>query len=129
MQSLVQLTRGGYGFRCSSSLSSIKGRVPFIHFFDGFRTSHELQKIEVWDYEDLAELVDMDAVNDFRNRALNPEHPVTRGTAQNPDIFFQAREASNPYYDAVPGIVEEYMNKVNEKLVLTNYLTTMVRRC
>ena len=101
-------------------LAAIKGRVPFIHFFDGFRTSHELQKIEVWDYEDLAELVDMDAVNDFRNRALNPEHPVTRGTAQNPDIFFQAREASNPYYDAVPGIVEEYMNKVNEKIG-TNY--------
>ena len=96
-------------------LAAIKGR-SFIHFFDGFRTSHELQKIEVWDYEDLAELVDMDAVNDFRNRALNPEHPVTRGTAQNPDIFFQAREASNPYYDAVPAIVEDYMNKVNEKI-------------
>lgn len=97
-------------------LASIKGRVPFVHFFDGFRTSHELQKIEVWDYEDLAEMCDMDAVDEFRRRALNPEHPIIRGTAQNPDIFFQAREASNSYYDAIPGIVEDYMNKVNEKL-------------
>lgn len=97
-------------------LASIKGRVPFVHFFDGFRTSHELQKIEVWDYEDLAEMCDMDAVDEFRRRALNPEHPIIRGTAQNPDIFFQAREASNSYYDAIPGIVEDYMNKVNEKI-------------
>ncbi len=97
-------------------LAAIKGRVPFMHFFDGFRTSHELQKIETWDYEDLKEMVDMDAVAAFRRRALNPEHPVLRGTAQNPDIFFQAREACNSYYNAVPGIVEEYMGKVNEKL-------------
>ena len=97
-------------------LSTLKGRVPFLHFFDGFRTSHEIQKIEMWDYEDLKEMTDMDAVAAFRKRALNPEHPVTRGTAQNPDIFFQAREASNSYYDAIPGIVEEYMNKVNNKI-------------
>ena len=93
-------------------LAAIKGRVPFLHFFDGFRTSHEIQKVEQWDYEDLKEMVDMDAVQEFRARALNPEHPVLRGSAQNPDIFFQAREASNPYYEAVPGIVEEYMDKV-----------------
>ena len=85
-------------------LATIKGRVPVLHFFDGFRTSHEIQKIEMWDYEDLAEMVDMDAVKAFRRGALNPEHPVQRGTAQNPDIFFQAREASNPYYDAFPAI-------------------------
>ena len=78
-------------------LSAIKGRVPFLHFFDGFRTSHEIQKIEVWDYEDLEDMVDMDAVDAFRKHALNPEHPVLRGTAQNPDIFFQAREACNTY--------------------------------
>ncbi len=97
-------------------LSAIKGRVPFLHFFDGFRTSHELQKIETWDYEDLKEMVDMDAVSAFRERALNPEHPVQRGTAQNPDVFFQAKEASNGYYDALPAIVEEYMDKVNAKI-------------
>ena len=97
-------------------LAAIKGRVPFLHFFDGFRTSHELQKIETWDYEDLKDMLDMDALKAYRKQALNPEHPVTRGTAQNPDIFFQAREASNPYYDAVPGIVEDYMNQVNEKI-------------
>ena len=101
-------------------LASIKGRVPFLHFFDGFRTSHELQKIETWDYEDLEDMLDVDALKEFREQALNPEHPVTRGTAQNPDIFFQAREASNPYYDAVPNIVEDYMNQVNEKIG-TNY--------
>jgi pyruvate-ferredoxin/flavodoxin oxidoreductase len=97
-------------------LSAIKGRVPFVHFFDGFRTSHEIQKIEAWDYEDLKDMVDMDAVDAFRRNALNPEHPVLRGSAQNPDVFFQAREACNTYYDAVPGIVEEYMNKVNAKI-------------
>ena len=97
-------------------LSAIKGRVPFINFFDGFRTSHEIQKIEVWDYQDLAEMVDMDAVAAFRQRALNPEHPVLRGSAENGDIFFQHREACNSYYDALPAIVEEYMGKVNEKL-------------
>ena len=97
-------------------LAAIKGRVPFLHFFDGFRTSHELQKIETWDYEDLKDMLDMDALKAYRKQALNPEHPVTRGTAQNPDIFFQAREASNPYYNAVPGIVEDYMNQVNEKI-------------
>ena len=97
-------------------LSTIKGRVPFINFFDGFRTSHEIQKIEVWDYKDLAEMVDMDAVAAFRARALNPEHPVLRGSAENGDIFFQHREACNEYYEKLPAIVEEYMGKVNEKL-------------
>ena len=118
----------GYAMLCSSSvqevmdlgavahLSTLKSRVPFLHFFDGFRTSHEIQKIEVWDYEDLKDMADMDAVEEFRKHALNPEHPVLRGTAQNPDIFFQAREASNTYHDAVPAIVEEYMNKVNAKI-------------
>lgn len=95
-------------------LASIKSRVPFLHFFDGFRTSHEIQKIEVIDQEDLAKLVDYEAVNEFRQRALSPERPVTRGTAQNPDVFFQAREASNKFYDAVPDIVEEYMAEVTK---------------
>ncbi len=95
-------------------LASIKSRVPFLHFFDGFRTSHEIQKIEVLEYEDLKNLLDWDAVEEFRARALNPEHPVIRGTAQNPDIFFQSREASNQYYDAVPDIVEDYMNEISK---------------
>lgn len=118
----------GYAMLCSNSpqecmdlsavahLAAIKGRVPFLHFFDGFRTSHEIQKIEVWDYEDLADMLDMDAVDAYHKRSLNPEHPVTRGTAQNDDIFFQARESCNKYYDAVPEIVVDYMNKVNEKI-------------
>ena len=97
-------------------LAAIKGRVPFLNFFDGFRTSHEIQKIQVWDYADLKEMCDMDAVEAFRKRALNPERPVMRGSHENGDIFFQHREACNKYYDAVPGIVEEYMHKVNEKL-------------
>ena len=101
-------------------LSAIKGRVPFINFFDGFRTSHEIQKVAIWDYKDLAEMVDMDAVEAFRKRALNPERPTMRGSHENGDIFFQHREACNPYYDALPEIVEEYMGKVNEKLG-TNY--------
>jgi pyruvate-ferredoxin/flavodoxin oxidoreductase len=91
-----------------------------MHFFDGFRTSHEIQKIEVIDYDDLAKLVDMDAVNEFRARALNPEHPVTRGTAQNPDIFFQERESSNKFYEAVPDIVAEYMKEI-EKITGREY--------
>ena len=118
----------GFAMLCSSSVqevmdltpvahcSAIKGKVPFLNFFDGFRTSHELQKIEVWDYEDLADLVDQDAIAAYRKNCLNPEHPCQRGSAQNPDIFFQAREACNPYYDALPAVVEGYMNKVNEKL-------------
>ncbi|MBQ9414295.1 MAG: pyruvate:ferredoxin (flavodoxin) oxidoreductase [Clostridia bacterium] len=118
----------GYAMLCSSSvqevmdlgavahLSTIKGRVPFLHFFDGFRTSHEIQKIQVWDYEDLKDMVDFDAVERFRSHALNPEHPVQRGTAQNPDVFFQASEACNTYYDALPDIVEDYMNQVNAKI-------------
>ena len=118
----------GFAMLCTSSvqevmdlgavahLAAIKGRVPFMHFFDGFRTSHEIQKIEVWDYDDLKDMCDMDAVDAFRKRALNPNHPVQRGTAQNPDVFFQAREASNQYYNALPEVVEEYMNKVNEKI-------------
>jgi pyruvate-ferredoxin/flavodoxin oxidoreductase len=97
-------------------LASIKSRVPFINFFDGFRTSHEIQKIEIWDYEDLKEMCDMDAVKAFRDRALNPENPTMRGSHENGDIFFQHREACNSYYNAVPGIVEEYMDKVNAKL-------------
>ncbi len=118
----------GYAMLCSTNpqevmdlgavahLSTIKGRVPFLHFFDGFRTSHEIQKIEVWDYDTLAKMVDMDAVQAFRDRALNPEKPVLHGTAQNPDIFFQAREASNSYYNAIPEVVTEYMNKVNAEI-------------
>ena len=122
----------GYAMLCSNNpqecmdlaavahLAAIEGRVPFLHFFDGFRTSHEVQKIEEWDYEDLGDMLNWDAVEAFRRRALNPEHPVTRGTAQNDDIFFQAREACNKYYDAVPEVVVEYMNKVNAKIG-TNY--------
>ena len=122
----------GYAMLCStnpqevmdlgavSHLATIKGRVPFLHFFDGFRTSHEIQKIETWDKSTLADLVDMDAIQKFRDEAINPEHPVLRGTAQNPDIFFQAREACNPYYDNLPAIVEDYMDKVNE-LIGTDY--------
>ena len=96
--------------------AALKGKIPFINFFDGFRTSHEIQKIETWDYEDLEDLVDKDAIKEFRAHALNPNHPCERGSAQNPDTFFQAREACNPYYDAMPAIVQEYMDKVNEKI-------------
>lgn len=95
-------------------LAAIKGRVPFVNFFDGFRTSHEIQKIEVLDYEDLGKLLDMDAVDAFRRRGLNPDNPVIRGTAQNPDIYFQTREAVNGYYDALPEIVEGYMQEINK---------------
>lgn len=101
-------------------LSAIKSRVPFLHFLDGFRTSHEIQKIECLNYDDLYKLVDMEALEAFRNRALNSEHPITRGTAQNPDIFFQAKESSNKFYDAIPDIVESYMNEIN-KLTGRNY--------
>ncbi|MEW9122922.1 MAG: pyruvate:ferredoxin (flavodoxin) oxidoreductase [Thermotaleaceae bacterium] len=94
-------------------LAAIKSRVPFLHFFDGFRTSHEYQKIEMMDYEDLEKLLDYDALKEFRSRALNPEHPVTRGTAQNPDIYFQGRESSNPYYTVVPDIVADYMYEIS----------------
>ncbi|MCR4805459.1 MAG: pyruvate:ferredoxin (flavodoxin) oxidoreductase [Clostridia bacterium] len=118
----------GFALLCSSSvqevmdlaavahLSAIKGRVPFLHFFDGFRTSHEIQKIEVVDYDVYRKLIDMDAVQAFRDRALNPEHPVIRGTAQNPDIFFQAREAANKYYEALPDIVADYMKKLGKEI-------------
>ena len=118
----------GYAMLCSNNpqecmdlaavahLAAIEGRVPFVLFFDGFRTSHEIQKIEEWDYADLADMLNWDAVEAFRRRALNPEHPVTRGTAQNDDIFFQAREACNKYYDAVPEVVVKYMDKVNAKI-------------
>ena len=95
-------------------LAAIKGKVPFVNFFDGFRTSHEIQKIEVMDYEDLRPLVDMNAVKAFRDNALNPEHPVTRGTAENPDVYFQGREASNKYYNAIPEIVENYMGEISK---------------
>ena len=97
-------------------LSAISGKVPFINFFDGFRTSHEIQKVAVWDYEDLKEMCDMEAVEEFRKHALNPEHPATRGSHENGDIFFQHREACNKYYDALPAVVEKYMGKINEKL-------------
>lgn len=122
----------GFAMLCESSVqevmdltavahcAAIKGRVPFLNFFDGFRTSHELQKVEVWDYKDLDEMVDHDAIDEFRRNALNPERPVLRGTAQNPDIFFQARESCNKFYNAIPEIVEEYMDKVNAKIG-TNY--------
>ena len=118
----------GYALLCSTNpqevmdlgavahLSTIKGKVPFLHFFDGFRTSHEIQKIEVWDYDTLKGMIDQDALADFRKRALNPEHPTLRGTAQNPDIFFQAKEAANNYYNALPEIVTEYMDKVNKEI-------------
>ena len=118
----------GYAMLCSSNpqevmdlaavahLSTIKGRVPFIHFFDGFRTSHEIQKIETWDDATLEKFLDKDAVKSFRDHALNPEHPVLRGTAQNPDIFFQAREACNKYYDELPAVVENYMDMVNAEI-------------
>ena len=98
---------------CVAHLSAIKGRVPFLHFFDGFRTSHEIQKIECIDYDELAKIIDMDAVNDFRRRALNPEHPVLRGTAQNSDIYFQSREASNTYYEKIVDVCENYMQEIN----------------
>ncbi len=97
-------------------LSTIKGKVPFMHFFDGFRTSHEIQKIEVWDNDTLAEMVDWDAIADFRRKALNPEHPDQRGSAQSPEIFFQAREACNPAYDNIVEVTEQYMQAVNEKI-------------
>ena len=118
----------GYAMLCSTNpqevmdlgavahLSTYEARVPFLHFFDGFRTSHEIQKIEVWDYETLDKMFDHEAVDAFRNRALNPEKPVLHGTAQNPDIFFQAREASNKYYEATPAIVQKYMDKVNAEI-------------
>ncbi len=95
-------------------LAAIKSRIPFLHFFDGFRTSHEVQKVEEANQEKLARLLDMKALQDFRKRALNPENPVTRGTAQNPDIYFQSREAANPFYEALPDIVEEYMQEISK---------------
>jgi len=95
-------------------LSAIKGSLPFVHFFDGFRTSHEIQKIEAWDYDDLAGMVDFDKVKEFRSKALNPEHPYTKGTAQNPDIYFQAKESANRFYEAIPDIVADYMDKVSK---------------
>ena len=127
-QDVMSCRQTGFAMLCEGSvqevmdlagvahLSTIKSRVPFLNFFDGFRTSHEIQKIETWDYEDLKDMVDMDAVDAFRKHALNPNHPCQRGSAQNPDIFFQAREACNPYYDALPAVVQEYMDKVNAKI-------------
>lgn len=118
----------GYAMLCSSNvqevmdlgavahLSTIKGKVPFLHFFDGFRTSHEIQKISIWDYKELAEMADMDAINSFRRNALNPEHPVLRGSAENPDIFFQHREACNKFYNDIVGVTESYMNEVNKRI-------------
>ena len=127
-QDVYACRQTGFAMLCSSSvqevmdlgaaahLSAIKGKVPFLHFFDGFRTSHEIQKIEIWDYDDLKDMLDMDAVNDFRKHAMNPERPFLKGSAQNSDVFFQAREACNQYYEAIPGIVEEYLGKINEKI-------------
>ena len=99
---------------CIAHLAAIKSRIPVLHFFDGFRTSHEYQKIELIDYDDLKELVDWDALQAFRDNALNPDHPKSRGSAENPDVFFQARESVNKFYEAIPGIVQEYMDKINE---------------
>ena len=125
-QDVMSTRQTGFAMLCEGSvqevmdlaavahLSAIKGRVPFLNFFDGFRTSHEIQKIEALDQDDLKPLLDMDAVNAFRNRAMNPDKPVTRGTAENPDVFFQHRESSNDYYNAVPAIVEDYINKINK---------------
>ncbi|MCH5188363.1 MAG: pyruvate:ferredoxin (flavodoxin) oxidoreductase, partial [Oscillospiraceae bacterium] len=124
-QDVYACRQTGYAMLCSTNpqeamdlgaiahLTTISSRVPFLHFFDGFRTSHEYQKVEVWSNEELAQLVDFDAIDAFRRRSLNPEHPAQRGTAQNPDVFFQAKEASNKYYDAVPEKTQEYMDKVN----------------
>lgn len=127
-QDIYACRQTGYAFLASTNpqeamdlgavahLSTIEARVPFVHFFDGFRTSHEYQKIEVWDNEDLRDITPFDKIEEFRNKSLNPEHPAQRGTAQNPDIFFQAREAANKYYEAVPEICQKYMDKVNEKI-------------
>ena len=109
--------------------AAVKGKLPFINFFDGFRTSHEIQKIQIWDYEDLNDLIDHEAIAEFRRNCLNPTHPRQMGSAQNPDIFFQTREACNPYYDAMPAIVQEYviiaMGSVNETIEETiDYLAT-----
>ena len=100
----------------AAHLSAIKGRLPFIHFFDGFRTSHEMQKIDIWSYEDLKDMADLDAIRQFREHALNPSHARLMGSAQNPDIFFQAREASNRFYNALPSLVESYMSEINKKI-------------
>ena len=125
-QDVMATRQTGFALLCSNSvqevmdlagvahLSAISGRVPFLHFFDGFRTSHEIQKIELIEYEELENLLDYEAVEEFRNRSLNPERPVLKGTAQNPDIYFQGREVSNPYYERVPDIVEKYMNEINK---------------
>ena len=127
-QDVMACRQTGFAMLCSGSvqevmdlglvahLSAIEGRVPFLHFFDGFRTSHEIQKIEMIDYDDMASLVNMDAVKAFRRRAMNPEHPHLRGTAQNPDIYFQGREAVNPFYEKIPGIVKTYMKKVGDMI-------------
>ena len=127
-QDVYACRQTGYAMLCSvnpqeamdlgavAHLTTIKSRVPFLHFFDGFRTSHEYQKVECWDDEQLAKLVDMDAIEAFRRRSLNPEHPAQRGTAQNPDVFFQAKEANNKFYDAVPALCQEYMDKVNAEI-------------
>ena len=103
-------------------LAAIEGKVPFINFFDGFRTSHEIQKIEKWDYADLKEMCNMDAVKAFREHALNPEHPAMRGSHENGDVFFQHREACNSVYEALPAVVKKYMGKINEKLGTNYYL-------
>ncbi len=127
-QDVYACRQTGYAMICSANpqeamdlgavahLTTLKARVPFLHFFDGFRTSHEYQKVECWDDEQLKKLVDMDAVDAFRRRSLNPEHPAQRGTAQNPDVFFQAKEANNKFYDAVPDLCQEYMDKVNAEI-------------
>ena len=127
-QDVYACRQTGYAMLCSvnpqeamdlgavAHLTTIKSRVPFLHFFDGFRTSHEYQKVECWEDEQLKKLVDMDAVEAFRRRSLNPEHPAQRGTAQNPDVFFQAKEANNKFYDAVPDLCQEYMDKVNAEI-------------
>ena len=131
-QDVMAARQTGFALLCSGSvqevmdlaavahLSSIKGKVPFLHFFDGFRTSHEIQKIEVMDYEDLAKIVDWEAIDEFRRNALNPENPKTMGTAENPDVYFQGMEASNTYYEDIVGITESYINEIN-KITGRNY--------
>ena len=118
----------GYALLCSNNpqevmdlaavahLATLKGEVPFLHFFDGFRTSHEIRKVAAWDYNDLNDMLDPALIKRFRAKSLNPDHPVLRGSAQNPDIFFQAREAANSYYDALPAVVQETMDQINERI-------------
>ena len=104
----------------AAHLAALEGNIPFIHFFDGFRTSHEIQKVEAWEYEQLEKLLDYEAVDRFRSRALNPNHSYMMGSAQNPDVFFQMREAANGQYDALPGVVQNVLERINS-VIGTDY--------